>query len=195
MALVISIVIEFILFIAIICIKNNANTASFQIVGSKQSYYNILKEVALVNLLLDIDNIDYKKTALNVQDFLDHKLPHILRLANESPASLKSPVISDMPINHDGSNHNEDKIIKYIAAKNLINGVAKAFQSCSKTSYQILKSKYIDGLQDWQVEQLMYCSHSTYYKLRNKAYNEFADCFELQKGCKDLHAYLIEKSV
>lgn len=148
-----------------------------------------------MDLLLDIDNIDYKKTALNVQDFLDHKLPHILRLANESPASLKSPVISDMPINHDGSNHNEDKIVKYIAAKNLINGVAKAFQGCSKTSFQILKSKYIDNLQDWQVEQLMYCSHSTYYKLRNKAYNEFADCFELQKGCKDLHVYLIEKSV
>ncbi|WP_283580326.1 ArpU family phage packaging/lysis transcriptional regulator [Ligilactobacillus aviarius] len=143
-----------------------------------------------MDLLLDIDNIDYKKTALNVQDFLDHKLPHILRLANESPASLKSPVISDMPVSHgNGENHNEEKLIKYIAAKEMINGVARAFQSCSKTSFQILKSKYIDGLQDWQVEQLMYCSHATYFKLRDKAYNEFADCFELQKGCRDLHMY------
>lgn len=143
-----------------------------------------------MDLLLDIDNIDYKKTALNVQDFLDHKLPHILRLANESPASLKSPVISDMPVSHgNGENHNEEKLIKYIAAKEMINGVARAFQSCSKTSFQILKSKYIDGLQDWQVEQLIYCSHATYFKLRDKAYNEFADCFELQKGCRDLHMY------
>lgn len=141
-------------------------------------YYVIsdLKEVSLVDLLLDIDNIGYKKNTLNVQDFLDHKLSHILRLANESPASLKSPVISDMPINHDsGENYNEQKLIKYIAAKDVINGVACAFQSCSKTSLQILKSKYIDGLQDWQV----YCSHAMYFKLRSKAHNKFADCFEL----------------
>lgn len=63
-----------------------------------------------MDLLLDIDSIDYKKTALNVQDFLDHKLLYILRLANESPASLKSSVISDMPVSHcNGENHNEEK--------------------------------------------------------------------------------------
>ena len=61
----------------------------------------------------------------------------------------------------------------------MINGVARAFQSCSKTSFQILKSKYIDGLQDWQAGKLMYCSHATYFKLRSKAHNEFANCFEL----------------
>lgn len=114
----------------------------------------------MVDLLLDIDNIDYKKTALNVQDFLDHKLPHILRLANESSASLKSLVISDMPVSHDsGENYNEQKLIKYIASKETINGVARAFQSCSKISFQILKGKYIDGLQDWQVEELMYTNN------------------------------------
>ena len=44
-------------------------------------------------------------------DYLDNKLPRLLRMVNESPASLKSPVISDMPVNHDsGENHNEGKI-------------------------------------------------------------------------------------
>lgn len=35
----------------------------------------------------------------------------------------------------------------------------------------------------------MYCSHATHFKLRSKAYNEFANCFELQKGGNDLHIY------
>lgn len=142
-----------------------------------------------MDLLLEIDNINYKKTAKNVKHFLDKQLPKILRLANESPASLKSPVISDMPVNHEGGNHNEDKMIKYIAAKEMIQGVAQAFQNCSQTSLVILKGKYIQGLQDWQIEQNLYCSHSTYFKSRDKAYNEFADCLELQKGCPDLHVY------
>lgn len=142
-----------------------------------------------MDLLLEIDNIDYKKTAENVKDFLDNKLPRILRLANESPASLKSPEISDMPINRDGGNHNEDNMVKYIAARDIISGVSRAFQSCSQISFTILKSRYVDGLQDWQVEQKLYCSHTQYFKLRDKAFNEFADCFELQKGCKDLHVY------
>lgn len=73
-----------------------------------------------MDLLLEIDNINYKKTAKNVKCFLDKQLPKILRLVNESLASLKLPVISDMPVNHDGSNHNEDKMIKYIAVKVLI---------------------------------------------------------------------------
>ncbi|EGM50426.1 hypothetical protein LRU_02109 [Ligilactobacillus ruminis SPM0211] len=35
----------------------------------------------------------------------------------------------------------------------------------------------------------MYCERATYYKLRDKAFNEFADCLELQQGCPDLHVY------
>lgn len=142
-----------------------------------------------MDLLLDIDNIDYKATADKVKKFLDNKLPYVLRLANESPASLKSPVISSETVNHDGGNLNEDKWIKYIAAKDVIKGVSQAFKNCSQTSFEILKCKYIQGMQDWQIEDIMYCSKATYFKLRDKAYNEFADCFELQKGCEDLHVY------
>lgn len=55
------------------------------------------------DLLIEIDNIDYKATARNVKEFLDKKLPRILRIANASPASLASPVISDMPVNRGGA--------------------------------------------------------------------------------------------
>lgn len=68
----------------------------------------------------------------------------------------------------------------------MINGAAHDFQSCSQTLFQI----FIDGLQDWQVEESMYYSHTTYFMLRGKAYNKFADFFELQKGCKNLHIYV-----
>lgn len=141
------------------------------------------------DLLLEIDNIDYKATARNVKEFLDKKLPRILRIANASPASLASPVISDMPVNRGGGNHSEEKMVKYVAARAIIDGVSRALAHCSQTSSHILKARYVQGLQNWQVIDTMYCERATYYKLRDKAYNEFADCLELQKGCPDLHVY------
>lgn len=141
------------------------------------------------DLLLEIDNIDYKATARNVKEFLDKKLPRILRIANASPASLASPVISDMPVNRGGGNYSEEKMVKYVAARAIIDGVSRALAHCSQTSSHILKARYVQGLQNWQVIDTMYCERATYYKLRDKAYNEFADCLELQKGCPDLHVY------
>ena len=86
------------------------------------------------DLLIEIDNIDYKATARNVKEFLDKKLPRILRIANASPASLASPVISDMPVASDGSvNQSEKKMVRYIAAREIINGVSHAFSHCSQT--------------------------------------------------------------
>ena len=141
------------------------------------------------DLLIEIDNIDYKATARNVKEFLDKKLPRILRIANASPASLASPVISDMPVNRGGGNHNEEKMVKYVAAKAIIDGVSRALAHCSQMSSHILKARYVQGLQNWQVIDTMYCERATYYKLRDKAFNEFADCLELQQGCPDLHVY------
>ena len=141
------------------------------------------------DLLIDIDNIDYKATARTVKEFLDKKLPRILRIANASPASLASPVISDMPVNRGRGNHSEEKMVKYVAARAIIDGVSRAIAHCSQTSSHILKARYVQGLQNWQVIDTMYCERATYYKLRDKAFNEFADCFEMQKGCPDLHVY------
>lgn len=141
------------------------------------------------DLLIEIDNIDYKATARNVKEFLDKKLPRILRIANASPASLASPVISDMPVNRGGGNHNEEKMVKYVAAKAIIDGVSRALAHCSQMSSHILKARYVQGLQNWQVIDTMYCERATYYKLRDKAFNELADCLELQQGCPDLHVY------
>lgn len=142
------------------------------------------------DLLIEIDNIDYKATARNVKEFLDKKLPRILRIANASPSILASPVISDMPVNRGGGNHSEEeKMVKYVAARAIIDGVSRAIAHCSQMSSHILKARYVQGLQNWQVIDTMYCERATYYKLRDKAFNEFADCFEMQKGCPDLHVY------
>ena len=135
-------------------------------------------------------NIDYKKTAVNVRSYLDTKLPRLLRMVNESPASLKSPVISDMPVNHDsGENHNEEKLIRYIAAKDIVNGISLALNNCSQTAFMILEGKYIKELTDWQISQNMGYSKARYFQLKDEAFNEFADRLEMQKGCPDLHVY------
>lgn len=77
------------------------------------SQSNYIKKGAALWLLLDIGNIDYKATARSVKEFLDKKLPCILRLANGSPPSLVSPVISDMPVASDGSvNQSEKKMVR-----------------------------------------------------------------------------------
>ena len=142
------------------------------------------------DLLIEIDNIDYKATARNVKEFLDKKLPRILRIANASPANLASPVISNMPVVRDDSVNNiERKMIRYIAAQDIIIGVSRALAHCSQTSSHILKERYVAGMENWQIIETMYCERATYYKLRDKAYNEFADCLELQQGCPDLHVY------
>lgn len=134
-------------------------------------------------------DIDYKRTANNVRDYLDNKLPRLLRMVNESPASLKSPVISDMPVNHDGGNHNEEKLIRYIAAKDILNGISLALNNCSQTAFIILEGKYIKELTDWQISQNMGYSKARYFQLKDEAFNEFADRLEIQKGCPDLHIY------
>ncbi|HIX01177.1 MAG TPA: hypothetical protein H9861_00265 [Candidatus Ligilactobacillus excrementigallinarum] len=77
-------------------------------------------------------NIDYKKTVVNVCGYLDTKLPRLLRMVNESLASSKSLIILDMPVNHDsGENHNEEKKIRYITAKDMLNGVSRALNNYS----------------------------------------------------------------
>ena len=73
-------------------------------------------------------NIDYKKTVVNVRGYLDR----LLRMVNESLASSKSLIILDMPVNHDsGENHNEEKKIRYITAKDMLNGVSRALNNYS----------------------------------------------------------------
>lgn len=134
-------------------------------------------------------DIDYKKTALNVRNYLDTKLPRLLRMINENSLSLKSPAISDMPANHNGDNHNEEKLIKYIAAKDIVNGISIALNNCSKISFIILEGKYVKELPDWQISQNMGYSKARYFQLKDEAFNEFADRLEMQKGCPDLHVY------
>lgn len=47
-------------------------------------------------------------------------------MVNESPPSLKLPIISDMLVNYDnGENHNEEKLIRYIAAKDMLNDISQ----------------------------------------------------------------------
>lgn len=134
-------------------------------------------------------DVNYKETAINTRNFLDHKLPRILRIANENPGCLKSPAITGMPANHDGGNHNEEKLVKYITAKEMLRGISKALNNCSYTSFIILEGKYIKGLQDWQITQKMGYSKARYFQLKDEALNEFADRLETQKSCPDLHVY------
>lgn len=149
-----------------------------------QSNYSI-KGVAELSLF---DSIDTKKTADNVRDFFKNDFPRIKRMAHAS-SDLKSPTFSDLPKGDTVGNTNEEGIIKRIWAKKLTDDVYRAVRACDHQSQVIIKHDAIQGKSKLDVQQEIEYEHTQYYKKQCKAYNQFADAFEVQDKGIDLHDY------
>ena len=168
--------------------------APFQFVGSKQRYYNKLKEVALVDgaELTALFQYNDKQTAKNVSEFFKN-FKRISRMAGEDPSALKSPAISDMPISHGGGNHNEDKMVDHVNATDLapkiMSDVRFALSHISQRSKTIILSVYIDELPQFAMADRLRCSESSYKIYKKVALNEFADSLSSPKTLLriDLH--------
>ena len=82
--------------------------------------------------MLDLlDKLDYDATAKRVDYYLTVIVARLLRIANESPAALKSPNMDGMPRCPHYENVNETKMQKYIDAKTEINAVGMVIMRCS----------------------------------------------------------------
>lgn len=144
------------------------------------------------DLLLNIPRIDYDKTADNVIEFLKNRsyyprLYNIYMQAN--PKMLQSPCLSGMP---GGSvrNNNEDKMIRYLYAKSIVDGVR---QTCEKGSKElkVIFSNIQGEITAMEAMQILHYEKSRYYSIRKRALNEFADILEVQNiNCPDLHVYI-----
>ena len=123
-------------------------------------------------------NYDDEQTAKNVSEFFKN-FKRISRMAGEDPAALKSPVISDMPVSHDGGNHNEDKLIDHANATDLapkiMNDVRFALSHISQRSKTIILGVYVDELPQLAMADRLRCSESSYKIYKKVALNEFAD--------------------
>lgn len=123
-------------------------------------------------------NYDDEQTAKNVSEFFKN-FKRISRMAGEDPAALKSPAISDMPVSHDGGNHNEDKLVDHANATDLapkiMNDVKFALSHISQRSKTIILGVYVDELPQFAMADRLRCSESSYKIYKKMALNEFAD--------------------
>lgn len=139
--------------------------------------------------------VDEVQTARNVRNFFNKDLDKLLRMANEVPSFLRSPVIDDMPKSPSFKNDSEEILVNHFEsksyiAKNILIGVSKALNNCRLIHKQILIAKYLDDMYDWQIMQRLNYEKTRYAELKINALNEFADRLEVQPDCPNLHVYI-----
>ena len=93
--------------------------------------------------------VDEVQTARNVRNFFNKDLDKLLRMANEVPSFLRSPVIDDMPKSPSFKNGSEEILVNHFEsksyiAKSILIGVSKALNNCRLIHKQILIAKYLD---------------------------------------------------
>ena len=136
-----------------------------------------------------IDNVDLIATAENVDNFLSTKLEKAVRVVNLNIADLQSPTIDGLPRAATFSNTLEAKVIRYIDSQNIVIGFVNVYQKCNMISQKIIRLCYLKGMDNKDVMNALGYEHSQYAIIKQRALNEFADRFEMQHGCPDLHAY------
>ena len=144
------------------------------------------------DMLLDLPQIDCDGTADNVVKFLTNRsyyprLYDIYMRAN--PEKLKSPSLSGVP---GGSveNSNENKMVKYLYAKAIVDGVR---QTIDKGSHElkVVFSNITGEISATEAMRMLHYEKTRYYLIRKQALNEFADILEVQNlHCPDLHVYI-----
>ncbi|WP_242439786.1 hypothetical protein [Ligilactobacillus salivarius] len=64
--------------------------------------------------------VDEVQTARNVRNFFNKDLDKLLRMANEVPSFLRSPVIDDMPKSPSFKNSSEEILVNHFESKSYI---------------------------------------------------------------------------
>ena len=84
-----------------------------------------------------------------------------------------------MPVSHDGSNHNEDKLVDHANATDLapkiMNDVKFALNHISQRSKAIIIGTYIDELSQESMADRILCCKTSLKAYKKVALNEFAD--------------------
>lgn len=140
-------------------------------------------------LWLDFKRIDYAKTASRVLNFFNYEYPRLARIYDAAnPDQLKSPALSSMP--KGGAQSPDDKLIKYLYAKAVCDGVEQAYHKGSELLKYVLDDVRGKMTADLTMERL-HVERTRYYELKMQALLEFADIFEVQNlACPDLHVYI-----
>lgn len=130
--------------------------------------------------------IDQRATARKVRIFLKYTFSDYLIKAGYHRTDLTSPQLDVAGISaHGGSNSAESKMMRIFDMQNRCKAVYHAISCCKDSSKQpfrtILKSLYIDELEDWQVADKIGYSDSRYDDLKRYALCQFADAIDTWK--------------
>ena len=141
------------------------------------------------NVDLPID-IDQKLTAGRVRNFFKYNFTKYLIKAGYHRTDLSSPQLDLTGVASHGKNSAEMKMAAIFEAQDKCKAIYKAIDHCSDSSRQpfrtILKSLYIDGLEDWQVALKVQYSDSRYSDLKRYALCQFADTIDTWKTVYDV---------
>lgn len=143
------------------------------------------------DVLLGLPKIDYDKTAENVVEFLTNRsyYPRLYDICMQAnPENLKSPSLSGMPGGSIG-NSNEEKLVKYLYAKSIVDGVADTYDKGS-VELKVVLDNTLGKISAVEAMIKLHFENTRYYQIRKKALNEFADGLEMKVNCPDLHVYV-----
>lgn len=144
------------------------------------------------DILLDLPQVDYDGTADNVVKFLTNRsyYPRLYDICMQAnPEKLQSPSLNGMSGGSVG-NSNENRMIKYLYAKAIIDGVK---QTIDKGSHElkVVFSNITGEISVVEAMRMLHFEKTRYYLIRKQALNEFADILEVQNlHCPDLHVYI-----
>ena len=141
------------------------------------------------NVDLPID-IDQKLTAQKVRDFFKYNFEHYLIRAGYHRTDLSSPQLDPTGIMSHSGNSAEAKMATIFEAQDKCQAVYHAIDQCADSwrcvEETVLKSLYIDGLEDWQVALKVQYSDSRYSDLKRYALCQFADTIDTWKTVYDV---------
>ena len=143
------------------------------------------------DVLLGLPKIDYDRTAENVVEFLTNRsyYPRLYDICMQAnPENLKSPSLSGMPGGSIG-NSNEEKLVKYLYAKSIVDGVADTYDKGS-VELKVVLDNTLGKISAVEAMMRLHFEKTRYYQIRKMALNEFADGLEMKINCPDLHIYV-----
>lgn len=139
--------------------------------------------------------LDKEGTLDNVSDFFKKDLERLLLMSGKSLTDLKSPQLSKAPGHSNGTNSNENLLIRGLDAGAMVEAVSDTLAHSSPVSRTILIELFIKRRPWFEVENKLFCDHNKLSYLRKKAMFEFADSFDFYQrkhNCEpiiDLHEY------
>ena len=129
-----------------------------------------------MNLLRDID---FDKTAQNVDHLLRKQLPSLALRCGSSLADLSSPKLSLAPAHTNRTDIQENLIVDSFSIEKIIDAIHQTIFHCSHNSQIILVNTYLLNKSQEQVIMLLPYEKSQYYQsLKPVALVEFADRYD-----------------